>query len=297
MGKNIFNYILESDSDDQLLAFLSIPNTKNESRISRKQKQYMKFFNAQMTTHNGKCLVSRCIELIMSDQFDTFRLFRPHLMNYFEEVGDVKIDARDKIIDELIEKLRHKATTKQQWLELNSIVRLMVSYWRDGGRHYRRSKERIIDFCSPFRLTFDLAEENFDDFFRFFETKTKEVAKAKGRHFMRDFLFDLFNLAIRKRQKKAIETIIESSFFENFEAYQPENINACEIHHFTALKLLREGKEGTLQHFPDEWFTIGVIKEFLDSVVSVYNQQYVEMDLSLMSNSVGLSFLNVFNIF
>ncbi|KAG5667761.1 hypothetical protein PVAND_015731 [Polypedilum vanderplanki] len=292
-NKTIVDYLIESESDEQLLVFLSIPNANNITKITRKQKHYMKFFSAQMEFQIGKCFIEHCIDLIINNDFSLFEKFRIHLMNYFEEVGPIEIALKDKIVKNLIRKINDEKTSSKQWTELNKILRLMISYWIDSGRHYKKYREKIIDIFLPNKLIFYLIENRIDDFFKHYDQKINEVPKIiqkfsreiNTRNFLQDFLFDIFNIAIRKNQKQIIDVVIKNNCFENFENYHPENINTSDIHHYTALKLLQSGKEGVLEHFRDEWFTIGVIKDFLDSVVNSYNHQYVEMDLSLVSKS------------
>jgi hypothetical protein len=285
------DYLFDSKSTDHICAFLSIPNSKSKQKLSKKQKHYMKFFNAQMCGREGRCFIEFFMELVESEKSYLVDDLKVHMMYYFEEIGDVEIETKDEIIESLIDTVFESMSGVKeqsglaQYTEYIRTLRFMIMFWQPTGEHYEHYKKRIVEMLPSHELFFWIVEGKYDDFFQHFEKKVDEL-KIKSRLYTEEFYFDLFYLALRKEQKKIINFIVKRYSFGETDTYFPDNIKVTKIHRYAAMKLMHHGDRFVKSNFPREWFTIDLLIEFLDSRVTVYNQDYNEMNLKFISGNV-----------
>jgi hypothetical protein len=281
------------------LAFLSIANSRSEKMFFKKQKQYMMFFSAKMCAHENyqKCFIEYLLNLVhISADDEILNSYRKHLMNYLEEVGDVSLASNDSIIEKLINASKDDPVDEEELVEYDRILRCMMIYWKSDGAHYKNYKKQIIGQLPSHELLFFIIEGNYENFFKHFETRIKELSEDLTKRYgaekvdndaLESFYFDILYLAMKKNQMRIVDFILRRNVFSEMCTYIPDNIEVEEIHYFTAETLMQRRNNIVVSNFPKSWFTVEVLKKFLDSKIGSINREYSEIDLSFMEGNVS----------
>ncbi|KAG5667844.1 hypothetical protein PVAND_015813 [Polypedilum vanderplanki] len=293
LQKSLIDYVLDTKSDDQLLKLLEIPSSTSETKIAKKQNRYTMMFNAQMCAHpNYKmCFIEHYINTFIEKKHFVIAGFGGNLLYYLEEVNVIEIKSKDPIIESLINPRKELFDDKFLLTEIDRTLRFLMMNWKGEGKFYEDYKAEIRKQLESYDILFYMIEEKYELFFKYFELTRRELIDAYKRRYGKawndvldkHFFFDIFYLAVRKEQKNIIDFILERDPFEEIvEAYFPENIDITDMHYYTANKLMEETNKIHIENFPQRWFTLDVLKKFLDSRVVVFNEDYTEMDLSFM---------------
>jgi hypothetical protein len=262
-----------------MLAFFSIPNPKNNEEFAK--NRYLMFLNSQLCEIANKSLIETIIDLSLKNNEIHFEL-KKLLVCYFDEIGDVEVEKEDSTIELLLQLM----SIKLKSLQVDEIFRLMVRYWIN--KENSEINQKLVKVLPHIELLFMIANGEVDKFIKLYHEKMQEFEKFSKinensvEDAFRRFNFDILCCAIKNNQRKVIDFIITIDSFENFNTTLPETINVEKIHHYTALKLIKQRNQINLDNFPNSWVTCGVLKDFLDSKVSDYNQQFIEIDLRFL---------------
>ncbi|KAG5667832.1 hypothetical protein PVAND_015801 [Polypedilum vanderplanki] len=295
LGKSIVDYILDTKNEENFIYFLLLPNSCTQKKISTYQKLYMMLINAQMCAHeNETCFIEFCTNAMMKFEEHAEKL-KKLLVNYLEELGEVKIQDDDEIIEKMIKMSRDDQMIGSNLLIIDRNLRLMITHWTETDK-FIEYKEMIIEKLPYYELLFNLIEnedENFLEHYTSHMQKLKliffdryKIPKEKFENSIRNFNFDIFTLALRKNNCKVIDDMINIDSFLNFKTYLPENFKVGETERHAALEIMRERNKFILDNFPTEWTSIDVMEKFLNKKVRKFNEKYIEMDLGFMSTNL-----------
>lgn len=173
----------------------------------------------------------------------------------------------------------------------------MIVYWKPNadekvrGNFYPAYKRKLVAISPFYELLFNIIEHKaklFKNGFRskihrlenFYERRYNDIANSE--YHTSSLTFIMLLAAIQSNEKGIIKFIFDQDIFETIKFEFPSNMEVGEIHHFTALMLLRNGYELGKEAIPQEWITPTILNEFLDSQVKFHNQELIEIDCSCL---------------
>ncbi|KAG5673948.1 hypothetical protein PVAND_003946 [Polypedilum vanderplanki] len=275
-NKSISDYILDSKSDKQLITFLSFASDKNLRKYS--EKNFLVLFSAQLCDRiENQTLIEKIIKLMKNPENNSYlKKLRKVLFIYLEEVGNIRIKNEDSLIENLL--------SMEKSIEIDEILRYIFSYWTNKKQSISELREKILNLYPHFKLLFLIADDEIETFLNIYHEEIqnfKPFTKDLKKHVkssIRILNFNLLFIAIKTNRKKIIEFLLQIDSFEDFDTFLPDSKNVNEIHHFTASELMKNRNNINLMNFPDKWVTYKVLKKFLDTKISDFDEEFIELD-------------------
>lgn len=265
-GKHPLDYIIESNDDENLFAFLVFDFEGESETVTKASKRYfLKLKNEQYTKKTGESLFQKFYSIIDENCehicFDIMEKLLKEMRQIVDIKGETAIDYVLKMENE---------DYKQK------ILKLLMTYWKIHSKDYNKYKIVLSDLSPYYKLIFSLKErhefefqENFPKYLEAMEAKHGE----KYESFVQVDCNSLLEFALNHSQRKAINTIIECPLIDankvsircDDSSFDSQNA------HYIMSKLLEKGYylgSEDEERVPSDWISAQVFENFLDSRVS-----------------------------
>lgn len=263
------DFVIESQNDENLFAFLVFDFDKECETVANSSKHYfLKLKNEQYFARTGKTLFQVFYKMIdeKPDQEVVCLEIIEKLLKEMEQITDIQNETSiNEVIEMKNEEYKHK------------ILNLLISFWKpiSGFSENYSECEELLSTVSPFyKLRIALKENKtvkFEEFFVDYERSLRSDESNKE-NMKADFNFFL-QFALENRQTRAIEIVLQCELLDpNQVEIKANRFYDGETVHFFMLNLLKRGYfigNNKLKGcgIPDDFLTITVLEEFLDSQV------------------------------
>lgn len=315
-GHHLIDYVLSSNDDMNLIAFIIPRQRPNNSLLNR--PHFVKFQNEQYLHKTGRTLYERYMYMTDKKLRDKFFEITSCLLEESYEIYDIKTQTEiDKLLLFLdVEQNEQEIRTNSNIVVLNDVERIIkeikedkqkkfdyesdfkkllrysLENWQKTDSQFSNYKMQLILTGHPiFVMAIQIIEGEEDKFiFSFLENVQKlfgfyanqyDPKDLKQSIVQKDMLF-LFHVAIKHGHNNIVEYILNSQIFKplKFELHSHNRVTKHNL--FAARKLLDRGYE--LTHVPPLWITEQVLEDFLDSRITHYDGKLIKLDISFLTN-------------
>lgn len=265
-GKLLTHYVVESNDDENLFAFLVFDFDAETESVSKASKKYfLKLKNEQFTKITGESLFQKFYAIIDSECEEICFDIMEKLLKELKQIVDIKIEVA---IDEVLK--------MQNEIYKQKILKLLIIFWKVHSKSYEHYKTVLSDLSPYFKLMLMLKERRQHDFEEFFPTYLKMMEEKHGDRYeskVRKDCNSLLEFALNHSQRKAINIIMNCSLIDankvsiklNDSKFDSQNA------HFIMSKLLEKGYYlgyDDDHRVPSDWISAQVFEDFLDSRVT-----------------------------
>lgn len=265
-GKQPIDYIIESNDDENLFAFL-IFDFENESEFVTKasKKYFLKLKNEQFTRKTGESLFKKFYSVIDENCKGICFNIMESLLKEMKQIVDIKGETGIDVVLKM-ENTKYK----------HRILKLLMTYWKINSKEYHHYKTILWDISPYFKLILALKENHeneFVDLFPKYLETMKEKHSERFQNLVQKDCNSLLEFALHNKQKKAINTIINCTLVDpnkvsiKSEGSKFDSLNA----HYIMSKLLEKGYylgQDDEDRVPIDWISSQVFEDFLDSRVT-----------------------------
>lgn len=273
-GKNPLDYIIESNDDENLFAFLVFDFEGESETVTKASKRYfLKLKNEQFTKKTGESLFQKFYSILDENCegicFDIMEKLLKEMRQIVDIKGETAIDYVLKMENE---------DYKQK------ILKLLMTYWKIHSKDYNKYKNVLSDLSPYYKLIFSLKERHEFEFQEYFP-KYLEAMEAKHGEKYESFVQvdcnSLLEFALNHSQRKAINTIIECPLIDANKVSIRSDDSSFDSQnaHYIMSKLLEKGYYlgAEDERVPSDWISAQVFENFLDSRVSEDGKIVLEM--------------------
>jgi len=259
-GKQLIDYIIESNDDGNLFAFLVFDFEHESESVSKTSKNYfLKLKNSQYTQKTGKSLLQKIYSIIDPECEDICYDMIKKLLVEMQQIEDIQGEtAINDVLNMKNEIYKHK------------ILKILLNYWKIFSKEYSHFKA-VFSNISPYYNLFLTLKEGHE--FEFEELFPKYLDTIKEKDIFQEDSNSLLEFALHKGQRRAISAIIDNPAVDpnkvviKVDESSFDNQNA----HFLMSKLLERGyylgNGNSGKHVPMDWISPHVFGDFLDSKV------------------------------
>ena len=264
LGKQPIDYVIESNDDENLFAFLVFDFELESESVSKSSKKYfLKIKNEQFLSKTGKSLFQKFYTILDSDCEGICFDIMEKLLREMKKIVDIKGEV---FIDEVLK--------MQNEIYKQKILKLCVMYWKVHSKKYDHYKAVLSELSPYFKLIFMLKEcreSEFEDFFPIYLEMMKEKYKDHSSKVQKD-CNSLLEFALRHSQPRAIKIIINCPFVDaNKVSIKTDDAKFnSQYAHLIMSKLLERGYYlgyDDEHRVPSDWISAKVFENFLDSRV------------------------------
>lgn len=260
------DYIIESNDEANLFAFLVFDFEEESETVTKSSKKYfLKIKNEQFLQKTKKTLFQHFYKIIDVECEHICFLILEKLLKEMKQIIDIRNETSiDEVLTMKNEKYKHK------------FLNLLVTYWKPFSKDYFVVKSMLSEVSPFYKLILLLKENHIDEFREYFPEYLKIMKVKFGEDcyvmkVQRD-CNSLLTFALGKKQKKAIEKILECEIIDANQVQIKTNNYSYDskIVHFVMLKLLEKGYflgNNDENRVPSDWISASVLEEFLDSRV------------------------------
>lgn len=265
-GKLPIDYVIESNDDENLFAFLVLDfDVETESVTKASKKYFLKLKNNQYTRKTGESLFQKFYAIIDVECENICFNIMEKLLKEMKEIVDI---SGETAIDEVLKMENETYKLK--------ILRLLIPYWRVYSKEYSHYKLILSELSPYFELIMNLKEKREYEFEVFFPTYLQKMEEKHGDSCEPRVQKDcnsLLEFALIHGQRRAINTILNCSLVDANKvsiALSDEKVDS-KYAHFIMSKLLENGYYlgyDDENRVPNDWISAQVFEDFLDSRVS-----------------------------
>ncbi|CRK92167.1 CLUMA_CG005804, isoform A [Clunio marinus] len=267
-GKVLMDFIVESESDENLFMFL-IHDLKDRTIDDSKcdKNYFLKIKSEQFMRCCGISLFSRIYMIIVEDpaKFDQCLVIIHEVLKEMKQIVDIRREVQIDAVLTMKEHIQHE------------ILKIMIKYWKTHSKDYYCYRNYICDINPFFKLYISLKEYDEDEFEECFCDYLDFMRQTHSHIEFNQKLQEDSNLlmtfALNHGMKKAMQILIR--------CYSVDVNKSCEVidvainNEYAMLKLL---EKGYYIGYEDEeickdgnWINGKVFEQFLDSRVTTVN--------------------------
>lgn len=265
-GNLPIDYIIQSNDDENLFAFLVFDFKRESDSVSKSSKNYfLKLKNLQFTQKTGQNLFQKFYTVIDAECEEIIYDIMNKLLQEMNYIIDIKSEtAIDDVLKMQNESYKHK------------ILKILMKYWKIYSKEYNQYKAKLADLSPYYKLILTLKEKRE---FEFEELFPQYLDGMKAKHGednyaaqVREDCNSLLEFALNNAQRRAINIIINCPLIDANKVRIKSDDSSCydaKIVHHVMSKLLEKGfylgnaSEG--QNVPVDWISAQVFEDFLDS--------------------------------
>lgn len=265
-GKQPIDYIIESNDDENLFAFLVFDFDDEVESVTKANKNYfLKLKNEQFTSKTGQTLFLKFYSTLDEECKGICFGIMENLLKEMHQIVDIKVETG---IDVVLKMENQKYKYR--------ILKLLMTYWRINSKDYHHYKTILSDLSPYFKLILSLKEYREYEFVEMFPKYLEAMKEKHGERFESLVRMDcnsLLEFALNHKQKKAINTIISCPLVDpnkvsiKSDGSKFDSINA----HYIMSKLLERGYylgQNEENRVPIDWISTQVFEDFLDTRVT-----------------------------
>lgn len=265
-GKLPVDYIIESNDDENLFAFLVFDFESESETVTKASKNYfLKIKNEQYTRKTGESIFRRFYSILDEDCesicFDIMEKLLKEMKQIIDIKGETAIDAVLKMENE---KYKHQ------------ILKLLLVYLKIYSKGYNHYKIILSDLSPYYKLIFTLKERNEFEFEKLFPEYLEAMKANHGDRYepkVRKDCNSLLEFALNHSQRRAINIIINCPLIDPNRVsikVDDSSFNSQNAHYIMS-KLLENGYylgHSDENRVPIDWISSQVFEDFLDSRVN-----------------------------
>ena len=268
LGKLPIDYIIESNDDENLFAFLVFDFDGESETVTKASKKYfLKLKNEQYLRKTSESLFQKFYSIFDKECEEICLNILEKLLQEMRQIIDIKGETAIDVVLKM-----ENETTKR------SILKLLMTYWRIYSKEYLHYKQILSQMSPYYKLILTLKERNEYEFENFFPRYLEIMKEISGENhyesLVRQDCNSLLEFALQNSQRKAINIIINCPIIDaNRVLIQSDDssFNSQNAHYIMS-KLLEKGyflgHDNSDQHVPIDWISAQVFEDFLDSRVS-----------------------------
>ncbi|CRK97404.1 CLUMA_CG010794, isoform A [Clunio marinus] len=265
-GKQAIDYIIESNDDENLFAFLVFDFNDESETVAKSSKNYfLKLKNEQYTKKTGESLFQKFYSIID------------------EECEDICLDIMEKLLKEMKQIIDIKGETDidavlgmKNEIYKYKILKLLMTYWKIYSKEYNHYKTILSDMSPYYKLILAIKERHEYEFEELFPKYLEKMKEKHGDCYeikVRKDCNSLLEFALANSQKRAMNIIINCPLIDpnkvsikcDDSAFDSQNA------HYIMSKLLEKGYylgNEDENRVPSDWISAQVFEDFLDSRVT-----------------------------
>lgn len=271
--KQPIDYIIESNDDENLFAFLVFDFDVESETVKKSSKKYfLKLKNEQFTKKAGESLFQKFYSIIDDDSknicFDIMEKLLIEMKLIIDIKGETSIDEVLKMENQVF---KHK------------ILKLLIKYWKVHSKEYHHYKAILCDLSPYYKLIFTLKERHEHEFEEIFPKYIETMKDRFGDRYepmVRKDCNSLLEYALNHSQRKAINIIINCPLIDANKVSIKSDDSSFDSQnaHYIMSKLLEKGYylglDDSKHRVPSDWISAQVFEDFLDSRVSEDGETY-----------------------
>lgn len=278
-GKLPIDYIIESNDDGNLFAFLVFDFKQESDSVTKTSKNYfLKFKNDQFTEKTGMSLFQKIYSIIDPDSEEICYEIIKKLLTEMQQIIDIQ---GETAIDDVLK--MENASYK------HNILKILLTYWKIYSKEYSYYKAVLSDLSPYYNLLLTLKEGHeyvFEEMYpQYIDIMKEKCGDDEYVDVVREDSNSLLEYALNNGQRRAMTAIIECPIIDpnkvsiKLDESSVDNQNA----HFLMSKLLDRGyylgnqKDGN--QVPIDWISPQVFEDFLDSKVKEDGEELVNVDI------------------
>lgn len=266
-GKQLIDYIIQSNDDGNLFAFLVFDFEQESESVSKTSKNYfLKLKNSQYTQKTGKSLFQKIYSIIDSECEDICYNIIKKLLDEMQQIDDIQGEtAINDVLNMKNEEYKHK------------ILKLLLTYWKIFSKEYNYFKAIFSNISPYYNLLLTLKEGHEYEFEELFSKYKDNLRDIHGKSEIDDIFQkdcnSLLEFALQKGQRRAISAIIDNPAVDPNKVIIKDDESSFDNQnaHFLMSKLLERGyylgNGNSPNHVPMDWISPQVFSDFLDSKV------------------------------
>lgn len=291
-GKHPLDYVIESNDDENLFAFLVFDFEGESETVTKASKRYfLKLKNEQFTQKTGESLFQKFYSILDENCEEICFGIMEKLLKEMRQIVDIK---EETAIDYVLK--MENEDYKQK------ILKLLMTYWKIHSKDYGKYKNVLSDLSPYYKLILALKERHEFEFQEYFP-KYLEAMEAKHGEKYESFVQvdcnSLLEFALNHSQRKAINTIIECPLIDANKVSIRSDDSSFDSQnaHYIMSKLLEKGYylgSDDENRVPSDWISAQVFENFLDSRVTEDGKIGLELRrlCSRLAFVTGLSKIN-----
>lgn len=281
-GKEPIDYVIKSNDDENLFAFLVFDFEQESDVVTRNSKHYfLKLKNDQYIRKTGEVL-QYTKNLLFCDSAG-YSLFQKFYTTIDEQCEDIIFDIMEKLLREMKQIIDIKGETSiDEVLKMENefykhkILKLLITYWKVYSKEYNHFKQVLSNLLPFYKLLLTLKERHefeFEDLFpKYLEVMRKKHGEDAYIRKVRDDCNSLLEFALRHQQRRAINIIINCPLIDANQVVIKSHDSSFDSQnvHYVMSKLLEKGfyLGNDNQHVPIDWISTQVFEDFLNSRIS-----------------------------
>lgn len=273
-GKQPIDYVIKSNDDENLFAFLVFDHNAESETVTKSSKKYfLKIKNEQFKQKTGESLFQKFYKIIDEDSADIIIGILQKLLEELHQIIDIKdetdIDAVLKMENEIYK---------------DRILKLLMTYWKIYSKDYNHYETILADLSPCYKLILTLKERNEIDFEELFPKYLKVMKDKYGERYeaiVRKDCNSLLSFALANSQRRAVNTIINCPLTDankvsiKTDGQMIDSKNA----HYVMSKLLEKGfyLGNADDRVPIDWISSQVFEDFLDSRITEDGKEMIKL--------------------
>lgn len=309
-GKLLIEFAIDSKDDRNLIAFL-MPKSDSESMAYK--KYFLKMQSQQYYEVTKKTMFEHYLAIEDDCTRDNFFEVCFYLLEEIDFIHDIEkeacvdfalskannyklvasVDETDASIGNVEESEEQKKAreTYERKYDCDKLLKYFAAYWTKNDANYEKYKAMLIWHSPFFEMIFYILEGDEDKFIAGFHDSVGKLVnsydqdyckRSSNENMMQEDLFILFRTAMKNNQKMIMTHILNFESFESLAFNFPRYKKANENNHFAAQKLLENGYDLYKDQIPNDWVSEQVLTEYLDSLVTVLDQDVVQMNSNFL---------------
>ncbi|XP_070504577.1 uncharacterized protein [Chironomus tepperi] len=267
-GKQLIDYVIQSNDDGNLFAFLVFDFEQESESILKTSKNYfLKLKNSQYNQKTGKSLFQKIYSTIDSESENICYDIIKKLLKEMQIIVDIQGEtAINDVLNMENEVYKHK------------ILKILLTYWKIFSKEYSHFKAVFLNISPYYNLFLTLKEGHEFEFEELFPKYLDSIRAKNETSEIEDIFFQedcnsLLEFALQNGQRRAISALIDNpavdpnKVFIKIDESSFDNQNA----NFLMSKLLERGyylgNVNNGKHVPADWISPQVFGDFLDSKV------------------------------
>lgn len=264
-GKQPIDYVIESNDDENLFAFLVFDFAHESESVTIANKMYfLKLKNDQFKIKTGETLFQKFYSILDEQCEEICFDIMAKLLKEMRQIVDIKGETAIDVVLKM-----------ENLIYRDKILKLLMKYWKVYSKDYNHYKVILSELSPYFKLILTLKERHEYEFEELFPKYLESMQEKHGEQFesmIQNDCNSLLGFAMSHGQRRAISTII------NCKLIDPNKVS-IEIDdssfdsttaHFIMAKLLEKGFYlgcGEANRVPTDWISTQVFEDFLDSRV------------------------------
>lgn len=265
IGKLPIDYVIDSNDDENLFAFLVFDFDGESETVTKASKKYfLKLKNEQYKEKTGQSLFQKFYTIIDENcEKICFDIMEKLLVEMRQIVNIKEETAIDQVLKMDNDTYKHK------------ILKFLMTFWKPFSKDYEKYKSIFCELSPYFQLILALKERHEQHFEYFFPRYLEAMKKKHGEEHQLMVQKDcnsLLEFALNHKQRKAINIIINCPLIDanKVSIKCDDSTFDSQMAHYIMSKLLEKGYYiGKDEHrVPSDWISAQVFEDFLDSRVT-----------------------------